>query len=453
MLGTSEVSARELLDAHVERIEQVNPRLNAVVALNVEVGQQRAAAVDEAQARGDQLGSLAGLVTAHKDLADTADFPTTYGSPVFADHQPVADSLLVSRVKAEGGVAVGKTNTPEFGRGSNTFNPVYGVTVNPYDPARSCGGSSGGAAVALRTGMVAIADGSDMGGSLRNPAGWTNTVGFRASAGVVPYMPVGPPFPRLATDGAMGRSVDDMVMLLRVLSEQHLPDPLSRGLDLPDEITPIDRPIRVAFTPDFGNLPVEADVAGVIGQLPDLMTGMGWEVVEATPDFSGAADVFTTLRGWLNATTFAARLGDRFSEVKETIRNEAAAGGAVTPQQITDALTHLGVLWGRSAAFFSDFDILIGPVTQVSPFHIEVEYPMTVAGQEMNHYIEWMMSCCYVTAMGNPALSLPAGFTEAGLPVGMQIIGGPWQDLTVLRVAKTLEAATGHGLVQPAILG
>lgn len=250
----------------------------------------------------------------------------------------------------------------------------------------------------------------------------------------------------------MGRSVDDMVMLLRVLSEQHVPDPMSRGLDLPDEITPIDRPIRVAFTPDFGDLPVEADVAAVLGRLPDVMADMGWDVVEATPDFSGAGAAFTTLRGWLNATTFGAHVGDRITEMKQTIQDEAAEGRAVTPQQITDALTHLGVLWARSTAFFSDFDILIGPVSQVSPFPIEVEYPMTVAGQRMHHYIEWMMSCCYVSAMGNPSLSLPAGFTEAGLPVGMQIIGGPWQDLTVLRVAKALEAATGHGLTRPSLL-
>lgn len=201
MLERSEVSARELLDAHVERIDRVNPQLKAVVALDVEVGLSRAAAIDGARARHEQVGPLAGLVTAHKDLTETADFPTTYGSPVFADHQPVADSLLVSRVKRAGAVAVGKTNTPEFGRGSHTFNPVYGTTLNPYDPTRTCGGSSGGAAVALRTGMVAIADGGDMGGSLRNPAGWNNVVGFRASPGVVPYLPAGPPFPRLGTDG------------------------------------------------------------------------------------------------------------------------------------------------------------------------------------------------------------------------------------------------------------
>ncbi|MDA3038896.1 MAG: amidase family protein, partial [Actinomycetota bacterium] len=239
MLEAGQVSARELLDAHLGRIEEVNPTLNAVVALNADVGRARAALVDDARARGEALGPLAGLVTAHKDLSDTVDFPTTFGSPLFATNQPKADSLLVSRVKAAGAVAIGKTNTPEFGRGSHTFNMVYGITRNPYDPTRTAGGSSGGAAVALSAHMVAIADGSDMGGSLRNPAGWTNVVGFRASPGVVPSVAPGPPWPRLGTEGAMGRTVDDLALLLSVISAPHAPDPLSHGLAGLDLTQPI----------------------------------------------------------------------------------------------------------------------------------------------------------------------------------------------------------------------
>lgn len=250
----------------------------------------------------------------------------------------------------------------------------------------------------------------------------------------------------------MGRTVDDTVMLLRVLSEHHAADPMSRGLDLPTEVTPVDLPIRVAFSPNFGDLPVESDVADVLGRLPAVMGDLGWEVVEATPDLSGAGEVFTTLRRWLNATSLTAPVGARLAEMKQTIQDEAALGRAVTAQQVTDGLTHLRVLWARAATFFADYDVLVGPVSQVSPFPIDVEYPTIVAGQEMRTYIEWMMSCCYVTAMGSPAISLPAGFTESGLPTGMQIIGGPWQDVTVLRVAKTLEAATGHGQIRPSLL-
>ncbi len=452
LLASSRVSARELLEAHLDRVERVNPTLNAVVALDPSVAVQRAAAVDDARAKGQPLGPLAGLVTAHKDLAETADFPTTFGSPVFADNRPTSDNLLVARVKAAGAAAIGKTNTPEFGRGSHTFNPVYGTTLNPYDPTRTCGGSSGGAAVALRTGMVAIADGSDMGGSLRNPAGWNNIVGLRASPGVVPSVAPGPPWPRLGTEGPMGRTVDDLVLLLRVISAQTDADPLSRGMDLPTVLKPMDRPLRVAFSRNFGNLPVEPDVLAVLDRVPAMIEGLGWEVVEAAPDFSGAHEVFATLRGWLNATGMAARLGPKLTELKQTIQDEAATGGRVTAQEVADSLDHLRVLWLRAHRFFADFDLLIGPVSQVSPFPVDIEYPRVVAGQTMTSYIEWMMSCCYITVLGSPALSLPAGFTDAGLPVGMQLVGGPWQDLTVLRAAKTIETATGHGLVRPALL-
>ncbi len=452
MLEAGEVSARELLDAHVARIEAVNPQVNAVVAFDPEVGMARAAAVDEARAKGEPLGPLAGLVTAHKDLTDTADFPTTHGCPLFADNQPKADSLIVARAKEAGALAVGKTNTPEFGRGSHTFNPVYGTTLNPYDTTRTCGGSSGGAAVALRTGMVAVADGSDMGGSLRNPAGWNNIVGFRASPGVVPAVGPGPAHPRLATEGVMARSVDELVMHLDVVSAQTDADPLSRGLELSQPLDLPDRPLRVAWSRDFGGLPVESEVLAVLDALPPVLEELGWEVVETQPDFSGAHEAFLALRGWLNATGMASRLGDRMTQLKQTIQDEAEAGRGVTAQQVADGLDTYRTLWGRAATFFSEFDLLLGPVSQVAPFPIETEYPTMVAGQTMETYIEWMKSAYYITMMGAPALSLPAGFTADGLPTGVQMVGGPWQDVTVLRAAKALEEATGHGLVKPAVL-
>ena len=237
-----QLSARELLADHLARIEEVNPTVNAVVGLDPSVAEARAAAVDEAIAAGDRPGPLAGLVTAHKDLTETKDFVTTYGSPVFADHRPTADSLLVERMAAAGAVAVGKTNTPEFGAGSHTFNPVNGMTRNPWDPERSAGGSSGGAAVALRTGMVSIADGSDLGGSLRNPAAWSSVVGFRGSARVVPKRNPGNAWNPLPIDGPMGRSVDDVMLLLRVLAQPDDGDPLSRPINLPPVVSPPTRP-------------------------------------------------------------------------------------------------------------------------------------------------------------------------------------------------------------------
>ena len=233
MIAAGEVSARELLDAHLERIEQVNGTVNAIVGMDPDVARARAAAIDEATARGDAVGPLAGLVTAHKDLSETADFVTTHGSPLFAGHRPKADALHVARMKSAGAVALGKTNTPEFGAGSHTFNPVYGTTVNPYDPTRSAGGSSGGAAAALRCGMVAIADGSDAGGSLRNPAAWNNVVGFRTSPRVVPRVDPGNAWLTISILGPMARTVDDLALLLGVLAEPDSRDPLNRPLDVP----------------------------------------------------------------------------------------------------------------------------------------------------------------------------------------------------------------------------
>ena len=236
MIGAKEVSARELLDAHLARIDAVNPAVNAIVSLDPEVGRARAAAIDETIAHGQDPGPLAGLVTAHKDLTETADFPTSYGSPLFADHRPAADCLLVARMKAAGAVAVGKTNSPEFGAGSHTFNRVFGTTRNPWGTDRSAGGSSGGAAVALTCRMVATADGSDTGGSLRNPAAWNNVIGFRPSIRVVPRIGPGNAWMPLSTEGPMGRTVDDVALLFGVLGQPDDRDPMQIVLDLPDEI-------------------------------------------------------------------------------------------------------------------------------------------------------------------------------------------------------------------------
>jgi amidase len=444
LIAERALSARELLAAHLERVEAVNPTVNAVVAIDAEVAERRAAAVDEALAAGRDPGPLAGLVTAHKDLVETADFVTTYGSPVFAGNRPTVDSLHVARIKAAGAVAIGKTNTPEFGAGSHSFNPVYGVTVNPFDTGVSAGGSSGGAAVGLRCGMLSIADGSDAGGSLRNPAAWNNVVGFRTSPRVVPRVGPGDTWSRIPIDGPMARTVDDLVMLLRVMSQPDPRDPLYRPLDLPDEIAPASR-LRVAWSPTLGGLPVEADIRAVLDTFIGEVAGLGWEITEDEPDFSGADESFVTLRANYYTAGLAASLGERLSRVKATVQGEIQRGRALSAVEVSAALAQANVLWQRSVEFFSRYDLLIGPVTQVSPFPVDQEYPTEVDGQPMSSYIEWMRSNCRISSCGLPALSLPAGFTEAGLPVGAQLVGGPWGDLGVLRAAKAIEAATGHG--------
>jgi amidase len=453
LLGDKAISARELLDAHLERVETVNGTINAVVAMDPDVARATAAAVDDLVAAGEDPGPLGGLVTAHKDLFETADFVTSFGSPIFAGNRPAADSLLVSRVKAAGAVAVGKTNTPEFGAGSHTFNPVYGTTCNPYDQSLSAGGSSGGAAAALRCGMVAIADGSDAGGSLRNPAAWNNVVGFRTSPRIVPTPSPGNPWQTIGIQGPMARTVDDVILQLRVHAQVDSRDPLNRPFDLPAEVNAPDQPLRVAWSPTLGDLPVENDVAGVLSAFIAEADGLGWTVTEDEPDFAGADECFITLRAYMFANGFGRGLGDdRLDKVKATVRDEVERGRALSADEVGLAFTKANELWQRAHDFYQNYDLMIGPVTQVSPFPIGQEFPSTVNGREMPSYLHWMLSNCRISAYMLPALSLPAGFTEAGLPVGAQLIGRPYGDLGVLQAAKALEAATNHHRQAPPIL-
>ncbi len=447
MFRHREVSATELLDAHLARIGERNPSINAIVAMDPEVARQRAADLDRrrgqavTEAEVEALGPLAGLVTAFKDLTDTADFVTTYGSPAYADHRPKVDSLIVSRIKAAGAMAVGKTNVPEFGAGSHTFNPVYGTTVNPFDQTRSAGGSSGGAAAALSSGMIGVADGSDSGGSLRNPAAWNNVVGFRPSAGVVPVGGEGNAWDPLPIHGPMARTVDDMTLLLSVIAQPDSRDPMGRGLPLVRPSThPADHPLRVAWSSDLGGLPIESAITDTLADLiPVMENELGWTVSDAEPDLSGVDETYLTLRSFTYAGK-ANRLAPHLDRIKAPVRSEIEKGVALTGLQVTEALAHLKTLWDGANRFFSDYDLLIAPVTQVMPFPAEEEYPTEVAGQPMGHYVEWMQVCSRITALGLPALSLPAGFHDS-LPVGAQLIGRPHGDLDLLRAAKTLESA------------
>ncbi len=448
-----EVSARELLASHLDLIEKVNPKVNAIVALDPEVGERKARAVDEALARGEAVGPLAGLVTAHKDLVETVDFPTSYGSLATAGTRSSADAMMAARMGEAGAVAVGKTNVPEFGAGSHTFNPVYGTTLNPWDTTRSAGGSSGGAGAALSTRMLAVADGSDFGGSLRNPANWNNVCGFRNTRGAVPEGGPGVAWNPMPVHGAMARTVDDLALLLGVLAQPSVRDPLGRGLTVPAQITGVDRPLRVAYSPNLGGLPVESDVAAAIDKAVATATELGWQVEQDEPDFRGADEVFITLRAF-NYTVRARSLEPHRDKIKQPLLEEMDRGDALSGVEVGRAFARLKVLWDRAVAFFERYDLMLAPVSQISPFPASWEYPTVVDGQEMTHYIEWMMSCCRVTALGVPAFSLPVGFTEAGLPVGLQVIGGPWQDIEVLKAAKTLETAVGTlGRRLPPVLG
>jgi amidase len=448
-----EVSATELLEAHLARLEAVNPLVNAIVALDPDVARRRAGDIDDAIAAGVDPGPLAGLVTAHKDLTETADFTTTYGSPLFAGHRPAADSLLVARMKAAGAVAVGKTNAPEFGAGSHTFNEVYGVTRNPWSLGRSAGGSSGGAAVALACGMVATADGSDTGGSLRNPAAWGNVVGFRPTVGVVPRVDPGNAWLPISTEGPMGRTVDDVALLLGVLAAPDGRDPMHRPIDLSAALRPPSPPVRVAWSPQLG-VPVESSQLDVLAGTRQAMVDIGWQVVDDEPELALAWECFRVLRAWGIANGPTAQFHDRIDEIKATVQDEIRRGTALTQAEVATAYAQLAALWRETAAFFDrGYDVLACPVTQLSPFPVETEYPTVVAGVQMSSYIEWMAACWRITVTGCPTLSLPAGFDADDIPVGVQLVTRQGADVQLLRIAKALEEATGHASRRPPLLG
>ena len=449
-IARGDLSAREVVAAHLARIEAVNPQYNAIVTLTGEHAMADAAAADERQAHGEPLGPLHGLPIAHKDLVDTAGIRTTYGSPAFRDHVPTTDARLVRMLRAAGAITVGKTNTPEFGAGSNTFNPVFGTTVNPYNVRKTVGGSSGGAAVALTTGMLPIADGSDTGGSLRNPAAFTNIVGMRPSPGRVnddqgSWSP-------LSTNGPMARTVADTALLLSAIAGPCDGNPLSLDDDPAIFRAPLERDVRglrIGWFRDLGGLPFDPEILRVVGAARSVFTELGCEVTEAEPDFVGIDLAFETLRHlWFHANLKP--LARRSPElVKETIHWEIAEAERQSSADVARALARQSRFHGQVRGFFSRFDYFVLPVTQVVPFDHTTPYPMENAGQSMGTYIDWMRSCWYVSMMAAPAISVPAGFTSDGLPVGLQIVGRPRGDLSVLQLAHAFETAAPHGLRRP----
>jgi amidase len=452
-LSSRELSAREVVQAHLDQIERFNPDVNAIVTLVPERALEEAAAADERTVAGAGQPALHGLPVAHKDVHETAGIRTTYGSPLKAGYVPARDELIIERMRAAGAITIGKTNVPEFAAGSHTFNPVFGATRNPYDHGKSAGGSSGGAAVALACGMHPVADGSDMGGSLRNPASFNNVVGFRPSPGRVPDWPATLGWATLAVKGPMARTVADAALLLSVLAG---PDPRSPiALEEPGArfAAPLEtglRGLRVAWSPDLGGaVPVEPEVASVVTAAAGVFAGLGCAVAEDCPDLAGADEVFRTLRAWQFEVTYGALLDECPDQLKDTIRWNTEAGRRLTGPDLGRAETRHTALFHRVREFFSAYDILLLPVSQVPPFDIGLEYPRQVAGQEMGDYIEWMRSAYLISATGCPALSVPAGFTPGGLPVVVQIVGPHRADFAVLQAGHAFEQATQAGRRRP----
>ena len=454
LIRDRKLSAREALAEHLKQITRVNPKVNAIVTLVAEMATEAAMRADEMQARGEKLGPLHGLPVAHKDLLETRGIRTTFGSPLFKDNVATEDNIVVERMRRAGAIIVGKTNTPEFGAGSQTFNIVFGATRNPYDVSKTCGGSSGGAAVALACGMVPVASGSDAGGSLRNPAAFCNVVGFRPSIGLVPNPKAGFGWSTLSTNGCLGRSVADLALALSTIAGPDPNTPLS--LNQPGELLarPLDRSfkgVRVAWFKDLGGVPFDPRVLTVVNAHRATFESLGCIVEQAEPDFSPAEISFRTLRAWTDATTYGKQFEQHPEAFKDTLADEIQRGMKLTGQDIARAEIAHTVIWRRFQTFLEKYEYFILPTTQLPPFDVDSPYPTEIAGVHFDNYIDWMKACWYISATGNPAASVPAGFTPEGLPIGVQIVGRDKQDFSVLQLAHAFEHATGFGARRPAV--
>jgi amidase len=451
-IQSKDVSCREVMGAFLDRIDAVDGQVNAICTLERELAIEGAQAADDQLAAGNAPGRLHGLPIAIKDLVETKGIKTTFGSPLFKDFVPQEDQLFVSRLKQAGAIVIGKTNTPEFGAGSHSFNPVHGVTRNPYDLSKAAGGSSGGAAAALATGMLPIADGSDLGGSLRNPASFCNVVGFRPSPGRVPRHPNLKPGDRLSVLGPMGRNVTDTALLLSVMAGPDERDPISLREPGEQFLASLARDFkgaRIAWSPDMGHLAVTSDVKHVLGEALSVFQDLGCTVDAAHPELANAEEIFLTLRSAMFAERFAPYV-DRLDElVKDTIAWNVRQGLGRSEEEVAKTETDRLKLREVMDRFFETHDFLLLPAAQLPPFPAEWDWVHEIEGVKYDNYLQWMQACCVITLTECPAISVPGGFTAEGLPVGLQIVGPRGKDLEVLQIAYAFEQATKYGERHP----
>ena len=449
-IHAKDVSCREVMRATLDRIGTVNPQVNAIVSLQDEAGLLREAdSRDAALARGESLGWMHGMPQAIKDAAETKGIASTLGSPLLADHVPDHDALVVERMKAAGCIVVGKTNTPEFGLGSHTFNEVFGVTRNAFDRARSAGGSSGGAAVALATHMLPVADGSDFMGSLRNPAGWNDVYGFRPSQGRVPRWPAADVWVALlSTEGPMARTVKDVAALLDVQAGWDARVPLSIAAKESyaahvDDFDP--RGVRIGWLGDLGGyLAIEPGILDLCARGLARIESAGASVEPATLgiDPDRVWQTWLTWRRWSVAARIAPHLANpaNRARIKPEALWEYDQGQELTGMQTVRAAAERTAFHARMVGLFERYDALALPSAQVWPFPAEWRWPQSIAGRTMDTYHRWMEVVIYATLAGLPCIAMPVGFgKENGLPMGVQLIGRPHGDLAVLRLTRAFE--------------
>ena len=451
-LRSGAVSTSELIDAALGRIEQTDGALNALPILCADRARGHAARLEHPDPADTPRGYLYGLPIAIKDMKDVGGVLCTRGSPIFADHVPEESDLLVTILESRGGVVLAKSNTPEFAAGANTFNEVFGKTRNPWNTDMTCGGSSGGSATALASGQVWLASGSDLGGSLRIPAGFCSVIGLRPTPGRVAHGPRSMPFGTLAVEGPMGRTVGDTALMLDAQAGAYREDPLSLPAPERSFVDWVDNPTtprRIGFTPDLGLTAVDPEVAEICRNAMDHFRDMGAEVEEASPDMGDAEWIFQTLRGASFVANYRTLLAERRSELKPEMIWNIEHGMGLSQDDLARAKLERGALINRTAEFFGEYDLLACPVVLAPPFDVDIRYLSEVNGVEFDNYISWLIMTFALTLTSCPAISVPCGFTESGLPVGLQIVA-PWKEEGYLLGASALfEEATGLSKLVP----
>jgi amidase len=447
------LSVREVVEAHLVQIKRTNPHVNAIVSLGEEHALKEAYKADEKLAAGEVTGPFHGLPIAIKDTHNAVGFPTTSGSLALRDNFPEQDDLIVERLRRAGAIVIGKTNVPEFATGAHTFNEVFGVTRNPYNLSRTAGGSSGGAAVAVTCGMIPFADGSDMGGSLRFPASFNNVVGFRPSPGRIPTYPKPAIYSPMSVQGPITRNVSDAFFMMSVIAGPDNRSPLSIEEPGSRFLEPYDidlKGLRIAYSADLGGIvPVDPAVKSNFKEQVKIFSDLGCIVEETCPDLTDAEEIFQVIRAWEIEMSYS-ELFDRFQKImKPSFVWNVEKGRGLRGIEIGRAEKLRTQLYHRMRVFFEQYDALLLPVSQVPAFDANLEYPSEIDGVQMENYIDWMRSCYYISAAGNPSLSVPCGFTNDGLPLGLQIVGQHRADFKTLRIGYAFEQATGYGNLRP----
>jgi amidase len=450
VLKARKLSATELVRAFIAQIERVNPKVNAIVTFLPELALKQARALDRKKPSAGKI--LWGLPIAYKDVVPTKGIRTTYGSPVYRDHVPTEDHLIVERLSAAGAITIGKTNTPEFAAGSQTFNAVFGATLNPYDLSRTCGGSSGGAAVSVACGMLPFADGSDLGASLRNPGNFCNVVGFRPTPGRVPGWPATDAWQTLTVIGTLARTTADCALLLSAMAGSDARDPTSiaeSGKIFRKNLKRNFRKTRVAWSRDLGGLPVDHEVTRVLEPCRRVLAALGCTVEDAEPDLAGAEEAFHVLR----AVGFVQKYGELLQTQRDKLKKDVVwnieQGLALDGARVARAQVLRTQVFHRMREFMQRYEFLCLPVNQVLPFPVTQPYVAEINGVKLDNYLDWMKTCYFITVTGHPAISVPAGFSREGLPVGLQIVGRHRDDFGVLQLAHAFESQTQYWKRRP----